>query len=58
MGKLLLRAGRYLNPAGEIIAGDIGIENGRILFCGVTPANWTADETIDCREKLIKINRL
>ena len=53
MGKLLLRAGRYLNPAGEIIAGDIGIENGRILFCGVTPANWTADETIDCREKLI-----
>ena len=53
MGKLLLRAGRYLNPAGEIIAGDIGIENGRILFCGVTPANWTADETIDCQEKLI-----
>lgn len=53
MGKLLLRAGRYLNPAGEIIAGDIGIENGRILFCGVTPANWTADETVDCREKLI-----
>ena len=53
MGKLLLRAGRYLNPAGEIIAGDIGIENGRILFCGATPANWTADETIDCREKLI-----
>ena len=53
MGKLLLRAGRYLNPAGEIIAGDIDIENGRILFCGVTPANWTADETIDCREKLI-----
>ena len=53
MGKLLLRAGRYLNPAGEIIAGDIGIENGWILFCGVTPANWTADETIDCQEKLI-----
>lgn len=53
MGKLLLRAGRYLNPAGEIIAGDIGIENGRILFCGATPANWTADDTIDCREKLI-----
>ena len=53
MGKLLLRAGRYLNPAGEIIAGDIGIENGRILFCGLTPANWSADETIDCREKLI-----
>ena len=53
MGKLLLRAGRYLNPAGEIIAGDIGIENGRILFCGVTPANWNADETVDCREKLI-----
>ena len=53
MGKLLLRAGRYLNPAGEIIAGDIGIENGRILFCGATPANWTADETVDCREKLI-----
>ena len=47
MGKLLLRAGRYLNPAGEIIAGDIGIENGRILFCGATPANWTADDTID-----------
>ena len=53
MGKLLLRAGRYLNPAGEIIAGDIGIENGRILFCGATPANWTAYDTIDCREKLI-----
>ena len=53
MGKLLLRDGRYLNPAGEIIAGDIGIENGWILFCGVTPANWTADETIDCQEKLI-----
>lgn len=53
MGNLLLRAGRYLNPAGEIIAGDIGIENGRILFCGLTPANWSADETIDCREKLI-----
>jgi 5-methylthioadenosine/S-adenosylhomocysteine deaminase len=53
MEKLLLRAGRYLNPAGEIVAGDIGIENGRILFCGVMPANWAADDTIDCQEKLI-----
>ena len=30
--KLLLQSGRYLNPAGDIIEGDIGIENGRILF--------------------------
>ena len=53
MNKILLQSGRYLNPAGEIVTGDIGIENGRILFCGSNPIGWMADEIIDCREKLI-----
>ena len=53
MNKILLQSGRYLNPAGEIVTGDIGIENGRILFCGSNPIGWKADEIIDCREKLI-----
>jgi 5-methylthioadenosine/S-adenosylhomocysteine deaminase len=53
MNKMLLQGGRYLNPACEAITGDIGIENGRILFCGSAPLGWQADETIDCRDKLI-----
>jgi 5-methylthioadenosine/S-adenosylhomocysteine deaminase len=53
MKNLLLQSGRYLNPNGEIITGDIGIENGRILFCNSPPPNWLAEETLDCRDKLI-----
>ena len=53
MNNILLQSGRYLNPAGEIVTGDIGIENGRILFCGANPIGWKAEETIDCTEKLI-----
>ena len=52
MSRLLLHSGRYLNPAGKVIDGDIGIENGRILFCGETPPNWEAAEKIDCGNKL------
>lgn len=52
MNKILLQSGRYLTPAGDIVAGDIGIENGRILFCGASPAGWQADEVIDCRNRL------
>ena len=51
--KLLLQSGRYLNPAGDIIEGDIGIENGRILYCGAPPSDWQAEEIIDCTHKLI-----
>ena len=40
MNKTLLESGKYLNPAGEVITGDIGIENGKILFCGARPAGW------------------
>ena len=49
MNKLLLESGKYLNPSGEAVSGDIGIENGKILFCGTRPAGWQADEVIDCR---------
>ena len=49
MNKTLLESGKYLNPAGEVITGDIGIENGKILFCGARPAGWQPTETIDCR---------
>ena len=49
MKKLLLESGKYLNPSGEAVSGDIGIENGKILFCGTRPAGWQADEVIDCR---------
>ena len=49
MNKLLLESGKYLNPAGEVITGDIGIENGKILFCGAKPAGWQPTEIIDCR---------
>ena len=49
MNKLLLESGKYLNPVGEVITGDIGIENGKILFCGARPAGWQPTETIDCR---------
>ena len=49
MNKTLLESGKYLNPTGEVITGDIGIENGKILFCGVRPTGWQADEVIDCR---------
>ena len=52
MSKVLLHSGRYLNPAGTIVEGDIGIENGRILFCGAAPSTWQADEKIDCHDKL------
>ena len=48
MSRLLLHSGRYLNPAGKVVDGDIGIENGRILFCGEAPQNWEAAEKIDC----------
>jgi len=51
--KLLLQSGRYLNPAGDIIEGDIGVEKGRILFCGKSPNDWQAEEIIDCTHKLI-----
>ena len=49
MNKTLLESGKYLNPTGEVITGDIGIENGKILFCGARPAGWQPTETIDCR---------
>ena len=49
MNKLLLESGKYLNPSGEAVSGDIGIENGKILFCGTRPAGWQADDVIDCR---------
>ena len=52
MSRLLLHSGRYLNPAGKVVDGDIGIENGRILFCGEAPPNWEAAEKIDCGNKL------
>ena len=52
MSRLLLHSGSYLDPAGKIIDGDIGIENGRILFCGEAPPNWEAAEKIDCGNKL------
>ncbi len=52
MNRTLLQSGRYLNPAGEILSGDIGIENGRILFCGAPPSDWQADDVIDCRNSL------
>ena len=52
MNKTLLKSGQYLNPEGAVIAGDIGIENGRILFCGASPAGWQPDEVIDCTNKL------
>ena len=53
MSKLLLRSGRYLTPTGEVADGDIGIEGGKISFCGSGPPGWQADETIDCRNKLV-----
>ena len=53
MSKLLLQAGRYLAPGGEVVDGDVGIEDGKISFCGEGPPNWLADEVIDCRNKLV-----
>ena len=53
MSKLLLQAGRYLAPGGKVADGDIGIEQGKISFCGEGPPGWRADEVIDCRNKLI-----
>ena len=52
MSRLLLHSGRYLDPTGKIIDGDIGIENGRIQFCGEAPPNWETEEKIDCGNKL------
>ena len=53
MNKLLLQSGRYLAPNGEVANGDIGIEHGKISFCGEGPPGWLADEVIDCREKFV-----
>ena len=53
MSKLLLQAGRYLKPDGDVACGDVGIEDGKISFCGEGPPGWLADEVIDCRNKLI-----
>lgn len=53
MKKILLHSGSYLDPAGEVVTGDIGIEGGRILFCGTRPDDWTAGESVDCGGKLV-----
>lgn len=53
MGKLLLQAGRFLTPDGDIASGNIGIEQGKISFCGEAPPGWQPDEVIDCRGKLV-----
>ena len=53
MEKLLLQAGQYLTPNGDVVSGDIGIEQGKISFCGEGPPGWRATEIIDCRNKMI-----
>lgn len=52
MNRILLESGQYLNPDGTVVAGDLGLEDGKILFIGSAPRVWQADQIIDCRQKL------
>ncbi len=52
MNRLLLQSGQYLTPAGSVVAGNLGIEDGKILFTGAAPPGWQADQVIDCSDKL------
>jgi len=52
MNRLLLESGNYLDSSGNVLAGDVGIEDGKILFIGSAPKGWQSDQIIDCRDKL------
>ncbi|WP_346354235.1 amidohydrolase [Azotosporobacter soli] len=50
---LLLKDCEFLTAEGTVQQGDIGIQADRLLFVGTPPADWQADRTLDCSDKLV-----
>jgi len=54
MSRLALKNGHVIDPAQKIDAKqDIYIAEGKIVSIGAKPADFTADQTIDCSNKII-----
>lgn len=54
--KILLKNGTILTMAGpepEIVEGDLGIEDDRIVHIGITPGDFVPDKIIDASQRII-----